>query len=304
MGYQKLDKALKDIDDFKYQGATAVARAVLDAYDDFGKHLGIKQPKNWLREMKAAATYLIKNNRPTEPLARNGLFFVWERIKKQPDKFVLHKSVLEFNKIIDDTVEDISKLGRLIIKKGDNVYTHCHSTTVENLLVKTYSQKKFKVYNSETRPLYQGRITAKRLRSKKIPVTLVVDSAAPFLISTASGRDLMMDQVLIGADVIEPDGSVINKIGSYGIALAAEVNKVPVYIVSSLLKYARNQRIKLEHRPAKEIWSGAPAGLNILNLAFDRVPAANITGIVCEFGVLNPSEVKRYIKKYYPWLKR
>ena len=304
MSYRSLDRVLGDIQKFKYQGATAVARATLNAYCDFGIHLQLKRTANWLAQMKAARNYLRQNNRPTEPLAQNGLLFVWDRIRRQPTKFILKKSTAEFLLLLTQTQERISLLGRALIQTGDKVYTHCHSSTVEQLLVKTHEKKKFQVFASETRPLYQGHITAKKLRVNKIPVTIVVDGAGPFLVSEASGKELMMDSVVIGADVIYADGSIINKIGSYGVTLAAAEQGVPVYIVCSLLKYSQATVVPIECRPAKEVWSGAPAGIEIINFAFDCVPAKNITRLVTEFGLIVPRQVRAYVRNYYPWLKR
>lgn len=300
--YQKIDKVLDDIKKLKYQGATAVARATVEAYRDFGLSLNVKRPANWLAEMKAVEKYLIRNNRPTEPLARNGLRYVWNQIKDQPTQFMLTKTAEQFIRLVRQCQDDISILGRLLIKKNSNILTHCHATTVENLLVQTYAKKKFKVFSTETRPVFQGRITAANLSRKKIPVTQVVDSAAPFLISGLSGKDIQIDTVIIGADVLLPDGSVVNKIGSYGIALAAVAERTPVYVATTLLKYSPVPQVTIEKRPMKEIWPQAPAGLKLLNFAFDIIPANLITGVVCEFGVIEPTSVKEYVRKQYPWI--
>ncbi len=299
MIYKQLDKEIKKVNELRYQGATRVAQALLNAYLNFGLKLKFNDKKTSRRIMKATCEYIMNESRPTEPLAHNGLKYVWEKYREQATMLMLKKSTENFLKAISRSTQEISKQGIDIINTGDNVYTHCHSSTVEKLLVRTFKRKKFQVFNSETRPLYQGRVTAKRLRANNIPVTLVVDSAAPFIISRTSGAELNMNSVILGADLIFPDGSVVNKIGSYGIALAAHHNNVPVYIAVSLLKYAQNLKIKLERRSAQEIWSAAPQGLKIVNFAFDIIPSEYIKGIVCEYGIIKPREVKRYIKKLF-----
>jgi translation initiation factor 2B subunit (eIF-2B alpha/beta/delta family) len=130
---------------------------------------------------------------------------------------------------------------------------------------------------------------------------MVVDSAAPFLISKESGRELMMDLVLIGCDTILPDGACFNKIGSFSIALSAHREKVPVYVAASLLKFSR-EWIPIEMRREKEIWPGAPKGLEILNFAFDLVPREFISGYITEFGIIKPEHIYRTVKQHYPWL--
>lgn len=299
MIYKLLDKEIKKVNELHYQGATRVAQALLNAYLNFGLKLNINDKRNNRRIMKAAREYIIKESRPTEPLAHNGLKYVWEKYREQATKLMLKKSTENFLNAISRSAQEISKQGNDIINTGDNIYTHCHSSTVGKLLVRTFKRKKFQVFNSETRPLFQGRITAKKLRANNIPVTLIVDSAAPFVISKTSGNALNMDAVILGADLIFPDGSAVNKIGSYGIALAAYYNNVPVYIAASLLKYDKSLKIKLERRPAREVWSAAPKGLKIVNFAFDVIPPAFIQGIVCEYGVIKTKEVEKYAKKLF-----
>ncbi|MBU0706775.1 translation initiation factor eIF-2B [Patescibacteria group bacterium] len=302
MNKKSLDKTIWEINSVKYQGATNIAQAALKSFYKYSASYKNPNQSIWLEEMKSTAKYIVDNTRPNEPLARNGLKYILNRVKDNPNQSALKQSLSEFIALINQAREKITKSGKAVINSGDNIYTHCHSSTVEKLLVNTYVRKKFNVYNSETRPLFQGRITATRLRARHIPVTMVVDAAVPFLISTTSGRDLMMDKVIIGADVIQPDGTIINKIGSYGIALAAYENKVPVYIAANLLKYSNNLKTKLERRPAKEVWPKAPRGMEIINFAFDKIPAKYITRIICEFGLIKPTEVKRYLSKHYPWI--
>jgi translation initiation factor 2B subunit (eIF-2B alpha/beta/delta family) len=111
-----------------------------------------------------------------------------------------------------------------------------------------------------------------------------------------------MDKMIIGVDAIKLNGDIINKVGSFGMALSSYYSDVPVYIAASLLKIDMLDNIKIEQRESKEVWVDAPVNLKILNFAFDVVPSKFIKGIICEFGIIKPKEIKKYIKKYYNFL--
>ena len=111
-----------------------------------------------------------------------------------------------------------------------------------------------------------------------------------------------IDMVIIGADSISHKGDVYNKIGSYGIALAAYEAGIPVYIAATALKMDADDKIEVELREEDELWRGKPRNLEILNFAFDMIPAKFITGIICEFGIVKPNQLKAKVLKKYPWL--
>jgi len=280
-----IQKTKKDIQDLeKVQGATNVALVIISTLKKYSKEVN-----NDKKKMKKAADILL-SARPTEPLAQNLV------------KYVLKNNDFDGAKdLIENTREEAAEHAAKLIKKNENVMTHCHSSTVIKALGKA-KDKKIKVFHTEARPLFQGRRTAKDLIKLGIPATMVVDSSNGFLISKYSGENLMMDRVVLGCDAILEDGSIINKIGSYEMAATAYLEKVPVYIITPLLKYHAKDWIKIERRPAKEVWKQAPKELKIINFAFDKVPAKYITGIICEFGVIKPKDIKKTIKKHYPWL--
>jgi len=288
------------------QGAKAIAVASL---------FSLKKESDGFKGSSSAYISKIKNDikilsaaRPTEPLIFNCLKYVLRQLSVNKNKDltelqkVLNKAVDYLLNTIEAGEKKIILTGERLIKKGNHVLTHCHSSTVEDILKKAYKRGKFKVFNTETRPLFQGRITAKNLRQAGLDVTMVEDSAAGFLLSRLSGKDLMMDLVIIGADALMPDGSAVNKIGSYGISLSAHDEKVPVYIAAHLLKMDDDGIIPIEIRSSDEVWRDKPKGLKIINFAFDRIPAKNITGFICEFGLVKPANLKNLVKKHYPWI--
>lgn len=299
----------KDLLSVNIQGATQVARATLRALSHYIKSQKMPTTKADWKSLEKIQKDLA-SLRPTEPLARNiSQWFIYE-LKKQTITLnksnwnkVVEQLVLKLENYLNQAESKLSKAGVFALVSKRNIFTHCHSSLAEKILVAARrSGERFKVYNTETRPLFQGHITSNHLRRSKIPCVMVADSAAAWLVSDHSGDDVKINLVLLGADSIARDGSVLNKIGSFGIALAAYDSKIPVYIASTLLKADMKGESKIELRPLQELWPRAPRGTKIINYAFDRVPAKYITGIICEFGIVKPKQVIKLVKQHYPWL--
>ena len=264
---KRFNQIVKDIKKVKIQGATNVARSALQAY--------------FLIPTKSSKKKLI-SLRPTEPLLVNVLN------KKQSYKEIL--------KHFSYALEKINKYILKLIKNDDVIFTHCHSTSVVNSLI--YSKKKkrkFEVYNTETRPLYQGRKTARELKKAGIKITMFVDSAAMIAITKSQGTK-KVDKVFLGADALLKKG-IINKVGSAMFAKIAYENKIPVYIISDSWKFS-SKNLKIEERDFHEVWKKLPKNskIKIRNPAFEFVPKKYITKIVSEFGVLSYNDFLKKVK--------
>ncbi len=259
---KKVDKIVKKIKQIKIQGATNIAKAALKAY--------------FILPTKKTKKKLIKA-RPTEPLLIN----VLEKVDKTGKEEIL--------KHLEKSQEKINKNILSLIKKNSVIFTHCHSTNVVKALI--YAKKKgkqFEVYNTETRPLYQGRTTAKELKKAGIKVTTFVDSAARIALEALQGTK-KADFVFFGCDAILKDGA-INKIGSGMFSSIARQEDIPVYIIADSWKYTN--KVKLEERDFNEVWKNAP--VKIKNPAFEKIEKKNIKGIVSELGILT---LPKFIKK-------
>ena len=303
---KEIQNTYRQIKNLTIQGATAIAKSTIIALQHYGVSLPTSNSKLWRQRIKSAA-YLLLSARPTEPMAQNGVKYILSYLTKTKNtqllKQQLNQSAKDFLNLLTISGQKIAQSGQTLIKTKDNVFTHCHSWVVEQILIKAkQSGKRFFVYNTETRPLFQGRITARQLLKANIPVTMVADSSAGFLISHYSGEELMMDKIIVGADALLADGTVINKIGSFTIALVAKQEKVPIYIAAPLLKFYPYSKIKIEQRSPTEIWPRAPKKLKIINFAFDSIPAKYISGIICEAGIIKPTALKQTVKRLYPWL--
>ncbi|MEK7511422.1 MAG: S-methyl-5-thioribose-1-phosphate isomerase [Patescibacteria group bacterium] len=309
---KNIQRILFDIKSIKIQGATNVAVATLKALEREAKESTALTRSEFIKQVSIAGK-LLANARPTEPMADNAVEFIIFHLNKNKSasvdelKRVVQDATNDFLELMSENETKILRVGEKIVKEGDKVFTHCHSSTVIKLLISAKKNKKrFEVFQTETRPLYQGHRTAKDLLKFGIKDTLLIDSCAPYLISKISGSKFQIDKLIIGCDAISRDGSCVNKVGSFSLASTAFLNKIPVYVVTQALKMnedAKNiQAIKIEQRSAREVWPNAPRGLKIYNPAFDQVPAEFITGYICEFGIVKPINLFAKVKEQYPWL--
>jgi ribose 1,5-bisphosphate isomerase len=264
---KKFNKIVKNIKEVKIQGATNIAKSALQAY--------------FLIPTISSKKKLI-SLRPTEPLLVNVL-----------DKKQSHKEIL---KHFSHTLEKINKFSLKLIKNNDVIFTHCHSTSVVNTLIYAKKKKKkFKVYNTETRPLYQGRKTVRELKKAGIKTTMFIDSAAMIALTKTQGTK-KVDKIFLGADALLKNG-IINKVGSAMFAKIAYENKIPVYIISDSWKFS-SKDIKLEERDFNEVWkkSTKNSKIKIRNPAFEFVPKKYITKIVSELGILKYNDFLKKVK--------
>lgn len=311
-----IGKVIKDIKSIKIQGATNIAKASVGALFDFSKNFRGKSPVVFLREAGELAKKF-SWARPDEPLNQNLLAFIIAKSKNDKSTDVKEKTV-NFQKYCADVLDLISKNEELITangiklvkkiyskkKKRVNIFTHCNSSSVFKIIFGAHKLgMPVKVYDSETRPRYQGRIMAKNLAKNGIDVTMTTDSAAPFVISQNDPDRIDIDLVIIGADVVGLDGSVLNKIGSYSLAMAAKNAGVPFYVATSLLKMRKDvasyRAIEIEKRDPTELWQKSLRGIKAINYAFDTVPPEYISGLITEFGILKPKDVKKTAMKKY-----
>lgn len=306
---QNIKQVVQDIKDIKIQWATNIAKSAFEILIQEGKALTFETKEEFFDFFNEAMEMLIAA-RPTEPMLFNGMDYIKAIMQKnkEEDKETLQKLLVDsaqyYLNLIKETAERAVLNGLGIIQDGDNVLTHCHSSSaVKTLKLHKVKGLKFKVYNTETRPLFQGRKTAKELIEEGIDTTMVVDGVAPFLMDEESGTDLMMDCVVIGCDAIKLDGGVINKVGSYAVWLSALYANVPVYIAGNLLKVDVHDMIQIEKRFGDEVWEDGPEGLDFLNFAFDKIPPKFIRGIITEFGIIKPRDVRKVVEENYPWMK-
>jgi len=313
-----MKKLLEDAERIKsldIQGATNVALSAITYLDDYAKRMNCSDLENCFKLLNEAKQILI-DTRPTEPAMQNGLAYIMNQLNNCrddistddiPQKIEEYKNI--YHKMLTDSKEKIAEIGaRRIPEINDNdeefiVMTHCHSSLVTSILLEAKKQGKdhFKVINTETQPKLQGRKTANELLEAGIEVIHVVDSAMRWAVNTFD-----VNLILIGADSITSEGTVLNKIGSRLLALVAHEEHVPFYVCSPLLKYNPKTSFgileRIEMRNPEEIWEKKDKNLTILNPAFETVSRRYIDGLITETGIFASSHVQTYFEKMYPEL--
>jgi methylthioribose-1-phosphate isomerase len=201
-----------------------------------------------------------------------------------------------------DINKGIGKIGQTLIPEKARILTHCNAgalatggygTALGVIRAAHAAGKKVEVIADETRPWLQGlRLTAFELMEDGIPVQVIVDNAAGFLM-----RRKMVDMVVTGADRIAANGDVANKIGTYQVAVLAKENRVPFYVAAPLstidTRITKGDIIPVEERAPEEIirlgkQKIGPPGVKALNPAFDITPARYVTSIITEKGIIKP----------------
>ena len=188
----------------------------------------------------------------------------------------------------------------LFTQQGMTVLTHCNAGalatvgygTALGVIREAWAQQRIGgVYADETRPLLQGaRLTAWELMQEGIPVTLITDNMAGWVMKTNR-----VQAVIVGADRIARNGDVANKIGTYSVAVLAREHNIPFYVAAPVSTFdfsiASGDQIPIEERSACEVSSFggvpcAPSGVQVFNPAFDVTPARFVTAIITEYGIL------------------
>jgi len=250
----------------------------------------------------------------SRPTAVN-LFWALERIKKliiqdhSPEK-IFHDIIAEANSILREDII-INKLmgqyGAQLIPEKASILTHCNAgafatggygTALGVIRAAHEAGKTLKVFAGETRPLLQGaRLTAFELMEENIPVTLITDSMAGYVMQKG-----LVDLVILGADRITAQGDVANKIGTYSLAVLAKEHHIPFYVAAPFstfdLTLKSGEEIPIEERNAQEVrevfgYQTAPKDVAVLNPAFDVTPHNLISAIITEKGIIDhPNEDK------------
>jgi methylthioribose-1-phosphate isomerase len=247
----------------------------------------------------------------TRPTAVN-LFWAIERMVKcahrneeKPTYLISKLLVKEALAIYNEDIlanKKIGEYGAKLLHKGARILTHCNAGalasagygTALGVIRKAHQQKKnISVFVDETRPFLQGaRLTAWELKEEKIPFTLITDNMAGHFMFRGE-----IDAVIVGADRVAANGDVVNKIGTYTIAVLAREHKIPFYVAAPVstfdLSKKQGKEIIIEERDLREVTHInnnriTPEGIKVANPAFDMTPNKYVTAIITEKGIIKP----------------
>ncbi len=254
---------------------------------------------------------LVEIFRNTRPTAKN-LFYALKRLENvftaNEDKEIEDMSLLlleEADRMFDEDIEMCRRIGingADLIGEEMNILTHCNAgelatggigTALGVIFTANEQRKKIYVYADETRPLLQGaRLTVYELEKNEVDYELIIDSMAANLM-----KEGMVDCVIVGADRIAPNGDVVNKVGSYSLAVNCAYHKIPFYVAAPSttidFEIETGDDIEIEERDPDEVRTinGVQVtgkDVNVLNPAFDLVPNEFVSAIITEYKVHYP----------------
>ena len=310
------ERIAKAIVEMEIRGAPAIGVAAALAIGVYSVKIKDLPLDVFLDRVKNSIVVLSK----TRPTAYN-LFYALSRMQKTleetfnrtGDTHSISSALMrEAMAIYQEDVESNIKMGEhgaRLVPDNSTILTHCNAgalatsaygTAIAVIKIAWYTGKKIKVIATETRPMLQGaRLTVYELMKEGIPVKLITDNAAGMVL-----RKGLVDLVVVGADRITRDGYVVNKIGTYMIALAAKRNNIPFYVVAptSTIDMERSiDQVIIEERDPSEVKyiRGQPITLkdaDVINYAFDITDPDLVTAIITERGVIHPPLEKTLLK--------
>lgn len=291
------DKIADDIRSMKIRGAGLIARSAVEALLIVARESKAKDVGIFVEKLTEASRYLLQT-RPTAVSLPNGIRYVMHRVNAAKNsnnsvegvRNVAIRAAEDFIENANSAVQRIGEIGARRIKDGDVLLTHCNSSAAIEVMKTAWQQgKKFEVLVTETRPRFQGHITARELAKVGIPVTIILDDAVRYFMQR-------VDKVLVGADAITANGALVNKIGTSMVALAAHESRVKVFVAAETYKFSPEtmigELVTIEERDPAEVISKEEreriGSIKVLNPSFDVTPPEFIDLIITERGIIPP----------------
>lgn len=307
LSLRTVDEVWEAIKSLRVRGAPAIGVAAA-----YGVIVGTQASRTGSRqEFDSRLDQVLTHLATSRPTAVN-LFWALDRMRRVAKA----SSDLSSARLLDRLLEEAQQIeledremcaaigghGSPLLKGCSGVLTHCNTgglatagdgTALAVIFAAARENPKLQVYADETRPLLQGaRLTAWELMQRNVPVKLICDSMAGWIMK--EGR---VQAVIVGADRIAANGDSANKIGTYSLSVLARAHKIPFYIAAPSstfdLSIPSGDQIPIEQRASAEITNAfgrqtAPDGCDTYNPAFDVAPAENITALITEQGVIQP----------------
>jgi ribose 1,5-bisphosphate isomerase len=300
----------EDIQSMRTRGAGRIARAAAKGLVIATQESNAKRVPRLLRDVAVAAQVLYET-RPSAVSLPNALRYYYTRLLKKIEqtegipelKEAGQKIGEKFIEMSNNAVKTIGQIGSRLIQDGDIIFTYCNSATAFGVLKTAYQMGiEFTVYVPETRPKYQGHITATWLDKAGIPCSLITDNSIRFLIARS-------DKVFVGADSVTANGAVVNKIGTSLVALAADEARVDFFVAAESYKFSpatmAGELIEIEERDASEVISPEKLSnwkqVSVRNPAFDVTPPEYIDAIITEQGLIPPQGAIAILYREFGW---
>ena len=317
LAYQSAAETAEGIRSMVVRGAPAIGCAA--AYGVALEALRLRQasPEAFVSGMRLAFDVLAAS-RPTAVnlfWALKRLRAKWESVSALAVGEIAEALLAEAHEVLAEDIRinrAMGAFGAELLADGARVLTHCnagalatagHGTALGVIRSAVEAGKRISVIADETRPFLQGaRLTAWEMVQENIPVTLISDNMAGFMMSRGE-----VDAVIVGTDRVAANGDVANKIGTYMVAVLARRHNIPFYVACPLstidLELPDGAAIPIEERAAEEVtgfrdcqW--AAKGVKVRNPSFDVTPAELVTALITEKGVVSAPDRARLARLF------
>lgn len=289
-----VDSTVEAIKSMEIRGAGRIARAGASALADFATSFNGDDTDEFVTGLMDAKERIL-GSRPTAVSLWNGVHATIKGVNGCDSvdsmKELVVSNAKRFNDGSEDAVRLIGEIGAKRIQDGDVILTHCNSSAALSVIKTAFRQgKKFRVYATESRPWRQGILTVNDLAKEGIDITLIIDSAVRTVMKSVT-------KVFVGADTITSHGTLVNKIGTSQLALAANEARVQFYVCSETYKFSPmtlfGDMVTIEERDHDEVAKRdiLEPSVKIFNPVFDSTPAKYIDGIITEVGLISPGSV-------------
>lgn len=292
----------KKISSMEIRGAGRIATAAAASLRTFSQALDAKDLEDFNSQMRGAADTLLRT-RPTAVSLSNAIRMVmmYRADDLESARQAVAKNAVVFIENSERALEKIGLIGSRRIRDGDVLLTHCNSLAAISVISTAHrSGKNIKVIATESRPRYQGITTIGMLDRLGIETELIVDSAVRSVMNE-------VNLVVVGADVITANGTLVNKIGTAQIALAANESRTSFMVAAESFKFSPQtilgELVTIEEREAAEVLPDISrySHVRVRNPAFDVTPHQYIDLICTEVGAIPPEMSYLIIRERLGW---
>lgn len=267
----------------------AAFRTVLSEADN--QNVKVDDTKRMLVEMAQA---LVKAHPAMAPLFHLGNEVLLATSNEKDTKAIVaaaDRTLDQFEKRLCESASLIADHVWDLIPAGELVFAYSFSSTVVSSLLNARARGKFfRVVCTESRPSMEGRKLAAELAGAGVEVINTFDSAMGLLLQQCR-------VAFMGCDCVGRPG-IVNKVGSWLLALACKEQGIPLYALAGTEKFVGEDKFfefEEHERPGTEVWKDMPSGVRVLNKQYEPIPFNWIAGLVTEHGIMHERDVDKYI---------
>jgi len=289
---------LEELKGDKTSGASELARKAAEVLISFSEESKSEDNKRFLIELTKLGKNLIAVQPESVPIFNlvNSVLLATEHVRESLAladlKNFTSEKAREFKTNSLKALDRIAIWGQPLIENNFKVMTISNSTAVFYILRKAkQGRTNFRVYVPESRPLFEGRLLAKKLADLGIPVHLITDASMGYFI----GR---INLILVGADRIS-ETNFTNKVGTWYLALLAKEFKIPFFVASERSKFISELLRKKEsfYGQVSEVWVEKYSNIEIDNPYFEQIPISYCKKFITNDGFFVPSQIPKMIRK-------